>query len=68
MVEHGLLSCAGLCVGSRPEFCRSYFYAPIQREQASHEKFDREDGFESIGFEISHKEYEISCLVTFIRD
>jgi hypothetical protein len=59
MVGDGLRSCAGLCFGSRSEFCRrSYAYTFIQREQSSRETFDGENEFESIAFELSHEEYE----------
>ena len=76
MVRHGLLSCAGLCFGSRSEFSGCSCCTFIQREQARREKFHAEDEFENVclessGFEISHKEYEIkrvAFIVTLFRE
>jgi hypothetical protein len=83
MVGHGLLSCAGLCFGSRPEFsgCSYCVYIfvwrkPVCRKPVCREKFYAEDEFENVclessGFEISHKEYEINrvaFIVTLFRD
>jgi hypothetical protein len=68
MVGHGLLSRASLCLVSRSAFYRcSYVDTFIQREQSSREKFDGENEFENIAFELSHEEYEINRVAFIVK-